>query len=302
MRKAIIFIYCMMQGCMSVMAQVQNSASPPTGTVQTQNTARLDGSGYVINYFGQYGGLYRFGYPIFTATNQFPFTITRSTFTVGATINSFADLVADITQSTAPTASLTGGTTIRVSSASTTNVNLNYAYGKQTGTQNIASATIGGSTTGITQNANGASGTYVAAVPSTTISSMVYTLLVVTVDSKNATSSQTVTIQNDRFWFRSASAVPDATIIQAQAGGGSVLSGSRAGTFVITASGTNYPGFAYPSRLGTLTSIKDANGLEAITSYNTGTLSFTNVAGYTETYRYYIAQNATAGNTTMTTL
>jgi hypothetical protein len=204
-------------------------------------------------------------------------------------------------QSQPPTASLTGGTTLRISSAATTSANLTYTYGKQTGTQNIASATIGGSTAGITQNANGASGTYTAAVPTNAFTSTTYTLTVTTVDSKTATSSQTFTVQNDRYWFRSASATPDATTITQAAGGGSGLSGSRAGTFVITASGTNYPGFAYPSRLGTLTSIKDANNVEVISGYNTGTISLTNAAGYTEIYRYYINQNATAGSTTMVT-
>ncbi len=186
-------------------------------------------------------------------------------------------------QSQPPTASLTGGTTYELASAGTRAVTLNYSYGKQTGTKNIQTVSpdwvnINGNESGITQSTNGASGSFTRIINNNT--SFTFTLTVKTVDNKTATSSTTFSFSPRRYWGRASGAAPTEAEILAVSGGGSALSNSKTGTFVITGSGSNYPFFAYPSSLGTLTSIKDANGLEAFTSYNTGVISLTNASGF----------------------
>lgn len=296
-----IFILILTLCSLASTAQVTNSATPPSGTTQSQNTARMDGN-YPLLYLGQYSSLYRWAYPITTATNQFPFTITRSTFTVGKTINSFEDLVADISQATNPIVSISPASVTReLTSATTQSTTFTGTYSKQTGTPNFTSLVFtnssgGGQTSG--PNPAGGTETYNASYPTNTSITITFQAVA---GSKSASASASIDYLPRRYWGRAASTVPTSAEYLAAAGGGSGLSNSKIGTFVITASGTNYPFFAYPSSLGTLTSIKDANGLEAITSYNTGTFSFTNGQGYTQNYRYYIAQNATAGNTTMVT-
>jgi len=282
------------------LGQVSNSTTAPAGTLQTQNTARLDGN-YPVLYFGQYAGFYRFAYPITTATNNFPFTITRSTFTVGKVINTFDDLKNDISQANPPSVTLTPASTVlELTAASTGTSTLNYTYTRNTGTPIFTEIKIvgNGQTLYPGFSANGGSGSQSVTYPSNVTTTYTFTG---TTGSLSASDVATISYSARRYFGRAAGTVPSQSEILAAAGGGSALSASRAGTFVITASGSNYPYFAYPSSLGTLTSIKDASGVEFITAYNTGTLSLTNALGYVQTYRYYVAQNATAGNTTMVT-
>jgi hypothetical protein len=228
----------------------------------------------------------------------FPVTVTQSTLTVGATYSGIGDFLADISRSNPPTASLSGGTNIPITSASTTSETVAYSYGKQTGTQNIASATLNGSTSGITQNANGTSGTATISVSSNSFTTVVNTLLVTTVDSKTASATTSFTILNYRFWGTSVGSTPTTTEIQTATGGNSGLSNSKAGTFTITPSGTKYTWFAYPARFGDLTSISIGG---APYSWNKTTVSFTNSSGYVETYNVYTSTVPTAGQIIVTT-
>jgi len=299
MTKLFLYILC----CWSVVAsaQVTNSATPPPGTTQSQNTARMDGN-YPVTYLGQYAGLYRFGYPLTTATNQFPFTITRSTFTVGKVINSFTDLVEDISQAQNPIVSISPtSVTRRLTAATTQSTTFTGTYSKQTGTPNFTglqftNSSGGGQTSGA--NPAGGSDTYNASYPTNTSTTITFTA---TAGSKSASASATVNYVNERFWGRSAGLVPTDAEILAASGGGIELNNARNGTFVIVASGTNYPFLAYRSAAGALTSIKDANGLEGLTSYTPTSRTLNNVDGASVTLRVYTQQNATAGNTTMVT-
>lgn len=282
------------------LGQVSNSSTPPAGAVQTQNTARLDGN-YPVLYFGQYAGFYRFAYPITTATNQFPFTITRSAFTVGKVINTFDDLKNDISQANAPSVTLTPASIVLERTAATTGTStLNYTYTRNTGTPVFTEIKIDGNGQTLYPgfSANGGNGSQSVTYPSNTTTTYTFTG---TTGSLSSSATSTISYSSRRYWGRSAGAIPTQAEILAAAGGGSDLTQSKSKTSVITASGTNYPFFAYLSSLGTLTSIKDANNVEVLSGYNTGTLSLTNALGDVQIYRYYINQNATAGNTTMIT-
>lgn len=222
-------------------------------------------------------------------------TVVTSTPSVGLSTPTAQALIDAFYQSQPPTALISGGIPIELTSAATITQPVNYAYGKQTGTQNIASATIGGSTSGITQSASGASGsvseTFTANVSAT------YSLVVTTVDSKTASASTTFTFLPKRYWGRCTGTAPSSSEILAAAGGGSNLSASRAGTFTVTASGSNYVFYAMPVSLGAVVSIKDASTNADVTSaFNRTTVSFTNASGYTQNYYVYTSQSATGGN------
>ena len=309
MRKIILFISCMIQGCLSVMAQGGNTTVLPGGTSPTGINIRLQNSPDSLKrwwFQSTFDNKYN---RFLSATESFsylerkvlPGTITSAPV-AGDTYNDLAGFLALYSRSQPPVVTFTPGTTtLELTSASTGTANLNYTYSKQTGTNDFTSlqfTSSAGSSSTIGGTAGGGSGTYSASFPTNTTTT--FTFRANTTD-KFATATATINYSARRYFGRASSTAPTTTEILASNGGGSALSGSKAGTFVITASGTNYPFFAYPSSLGTLTSIKDANGLEAITSYNTGTVSLTNGQGFTQTYRYYIAQNATAGNTTMVT-
>jgi len=83
----------------------------------------------------------------------------------------------------------------------------------------------------------------------------------------------------------------------ASAGGSNTLSDSKAGTFTITASGSNRVFYAYPSNLGDLSSV-NIGGLESLSSFNKSVISFTNASGYTQNYNVYTSNNETGGNVT----
>lgn len=123
------------------------------------------------------------------------------------------------------------------------------------------------------------------------------------IEAGTATSTSIGYVSSPKFFtFRSSASTPNNATILAAAGGTSFLSNSHTGTYTITASGANYPGFAYRSSQGTVSIIKDVNNFDVTSSFNTGTLSFTNAQGYVETFRYYILNSTTAANYTITIL
>lgn len=324
MKRFILFLIIFIQACCEVNAQIAPDSGLVAGTSSFTPQFRygLLGGKFVPYIYNNQTGKY---YPLYTAqTNNYYFypkshidsalssaggtiaggaisSLPTVGFNPGSGLTASQWIAAVYYQSQPPTANLTGGATLRITSAATTSVTLNYSYGKQSATANIASATIGGSTAGVTQSATGASGTYAVNVPTNAFASTSYTLTVTTIDNKSASSTTPLGVQNDRFWGRSAISTPDASTITAAAGGGSGLSGSHAGTFTVIASGSNYPFFAHPSRIGTITQIKDGSGLDATSAFTKTVVSVTTVGGYTENYDVWTLNNATAGNYTFTT-
>jgi len=201
-------------------------------------------------------------------------------------------------QTQVPTASLTGGTTLRLS---TTNYSgtLNYSYGRQIATEPIASAVITPGSLNVysTQPAQPGtvSGTQAVSVPANT--NTTYTLTVTTSDSKTATATSTYTWLPDRFWGRSASQTPNNSIVTAFAGGGNDLVGTKDKSgFTITASGSNYVYYAYPASKGDLTFIS-VGGFSSFGAFTKSVVSITNINGVVDNYNVYTSNNTFSSTT-----
>jgi len=204
----------------------------------------------------------------------------------------------------APTASLTGGGNFELTSNATIGGNvLNWIAGRQEATlpltivrisgsdgqnfpQSFSQPPVSGATSGTQSNLVVFSNT-----------STTFTLNVITTDNKSAASSVSFNFLPKRYWGRTTSVTATASDLLASAGGGNVLSNSKAGTFSITASGSNRVFYAYPSNLGDLSSI-NIGGLESLSSFTKTVISFTNASGYTQNYNVYTSNNETGGNVT----
>lgn len=201
-------------------------------------------------------------------------------------------------QSQAPTFSLSGGQTLEFRASGTTTFTLNYTAGRLAGTQPLSTIVVAGSSKSFSQpSAPGTvSGTHDVSVTNNT--NQTFSGTVTTVDSKTASTSTTFTFQKRRYWGRSASASPDETIIEAVAGGGSELStDTRAKSgFSISASGSNYVYYAYPSSYGLLTSIT-VGGFDSFNAFTITSVSVTNSLGYEEVYYVYTSNNTFSANT-----
>lgn len=204
-----------------------------------------------------------------------------------------------------PTATLNGGLNLELSAAGTVGpYSLNWVAGRQAATDQLSTVTI---TSTVGQNfplafaqpsapgiVSGSQSVYFAA--NTNVS---YTLTVVTNDGKIANTTTAFNFLPKRYWGRTANTAANSTEILASAGGSSVLSSSKAGTFTITASGSNRVFYAYPSNLGDLTSI-NIGGLESLSSFTKTVVALTNASGYTQNYNIYTSNNETSGNVTAT--
>ncbi len=199
-----------------------------------------------------------------------------------------------------PTASLSGGLVYEMSSPSipTTN-NLLYSYGRQAATDQIASVVINQGVGSIftTQPNAGASVNGSVTVNVIPNNNTTYTLTVTTTDGKTTNSSTTVSFLPRKFWGRTSNVSANAVDLQNAAGGGSQLSNNKAGTYNVTASGSNRIFIAYPSNQGDLTSI-NIGGLESLGAFVKTVVSYTSVNGYTQNYNVYTSINETGGNVT----
>lgn len=202
-----------------------------------------------------------------------------------------------------PTASLTGGTVYELTTSNQTH-NLSWGYGRQSATATIATAVINPGSLNVFGSQPTQPGTITGSqsVTTTANTNTTYTITVTTTDSKTATASTTDTFLPRFYYGRSSSATPNSTIILAFAGGSNPLTASKAQTgLVITASGSNYPFFAYPSSEGAINNIFDVNGFNVTSAFNQTTVSVTNASGFTQNYFCYTLNAATASNYTITT-
>jgi len=234
-------------------------------------------------------------------------------FTVGTVITSLPaisdatatpqDFVNLFYQSMPPTAALTGGTVYELTTSNQTH-NLSWTYGRQSATATISSADINPGTFhefGSQPTQPGTtSGTQ--SVTTTANTNTTYTFLVTTADAKTASATTTDTFSPRFYYGRSSVSSPTSTQLLAFAGGNDPLTASRAqAALVITASGSNYPFFSYPTSEGAVTLIKDVNGFDVTTAFNQTTVSLTNSQGYTQNYYVYTLNAATSSNYTITT-
>lgn len=196
-----------------------------------------------------------------------------------------------------PTAGLTGGQQLELHSAGSFNAILNWTAGRQAATETINTIVVDGVSKGFAQPGpgNSVSGTHDVTVTYNT--NKTASSIVTTNDGKTATASTSFTFLPKRYWGRTASVAATESDLLASAGGSSALSNSKAGTFSITASGSNRVFYAYPSNLGDLSSI-NIGGLESLSSFTKTVISFTNASGYTQNYNVYTSNNETGGNVT----
>lgn len=196
-----------------------------------------------------------------------------------------------------PTASLSGGNQLELHSPGTFNTTLNWTAGRQAATEPLSTVVVDGQSKAFSQPGpgNNVSGTH--EVTLTWNTNTTYTNTVTTTDGKTASASTSFTFLPKRYWGRTANLAADASDILASAGGSNALASSRAGTFTITASGSNRVFYAYPSSWGDLTSIF-VGGLDSTSSFAKSVISFTNASGYTQNYNVYTSINETAGNVT----
>ncbi len=192
-----------------------------------------------------------------------------------------------------PIATLTGGTVyeLTTSNPSTT---LNWSYSKNTLTANIVSAVINPGSFNKFSSSTSASGTQ--NVTTTANTNTTYNFLVTSADGSTTNPTTIVTFLPRFYYGRSASATPNSTIVLAFAGGSNPLSASKAQTFTVTASGSNYVYLSYPSSQGALSSIK-VGGFESIGAFTQTTISITNASGYTQNYYVYTSNNTFSATT-----
>ncbi len=196
-----------------------------------------------------------------------------------------------------PIVGLTGGQQLELHSAGSFNATLNWTAGRQAATETINTIVVDGVSKGFAQPGpgNSVSGTHDVSVTYNTNKTVSST--VTTSDGKTATASTAFTFLPKRYWGRTASTAATESDLLASAGGSNALSNNKAGTFSITASGSNRVFYAYPSNLGDLSNI-NIGGLESLSSFTKTVISFTNVSGYTQNYNVYTSNNETGGNVT----
>jgi len=206
--------------------------------------------------------------------------------------------------SQAPTASLIGGQTYELTSQSLIGpINVNWTIGRQNATEPINSIIISNnlnSTTWPQSFSQPAAGSTVSGTQGFSIGGNINQTLTVTAtstDGKSASAPTSFTFLPKRYWGRTTSAAATESDLLASAGGSNTLSNSKAGTFSITANGSNRVFYAYPSNLGDLSSI-NIGGLESLSSFTKTVINFTNASGYTQNYNVYTSNNETGGNVT----
>lgn len=196
-----------------------------------------------------------------------------------------------------PTATISGGVQFERSATGTTPVTVNWTAGRQAATEQLSTIIVDGESKSFSQpSAPGSvNGTHNLTLTNNTNKTV--TITVTTTDGKSASASTVYSWLDKRYWGRTSAISPSSSEILAATGGGNQLSGSRNGTFTITASGSNRVFYAYPSNLGDLISI-NIGGLESLASFTKTVLSFTNASGYTQNYNVYTSNNETGGNVT----
>lgn len=218
----------------------------------------------------------------------------------GSNITPGAFITSSFYQSQVPTATLTGGIQQELLTGGfNLSATLNWSASRQAATQNLSTIVVASvNQTFVNPGAPGTvSGTQVVSYPRNLTTN--YSNVVTTADGKTATATTTFTFLPKRYWGRSSTNTPTASDLIAALGGGSELSNVKAkGLFSVTASGTNYVFYAYPSSLGDLTSLT-IGGFESLGTFTKNVTSITNASGYIQNYNIYVSNNtfsATATN------
>lgn len=199
----------------------------------------------------------------------------------------------------APTASISGGSTLELTGSATVARTLNWTSGRQANSDIITSIVVGGTTQSFSQpgQSSTVSGTQNVNVPANTTTT--YNNITTSADGQIASAATTFTYSPRMYygWISDTTGINSGTqdaVIRALAD--QPLTTSKDLIFNRPISGTQYFVVGFPSSQGTLSTIT-FNGFESLDAMNTGTHNFTNGQAFTQSYRFYwnkLAQNATS--------
>jgi len=206
-----------------------------------------------------------------------------------------AEIIQKVWYGTRPSATLTGGTTIELTSASTVSQTLNWGATRQVGATTLATIVVAGVSQSFSQPVAGGtvSGTQAVSVPANI--STTYSNVVTASDAQTITATTTFNFQNKIYaGFVTSTSPTSADILAATSstyvGGRFSTSKNQSGSLT-TPSGAKYVMFANPVSFGIPNVV--INGLGVI--YTISILSFTNASGYTSNYYVAISPFVTSG-------
>ncbi len=200
-----------------------------------------------------------------------------------------AEIIQQVWYATKPSATLTGGTTLELTNASTVSQTLNWSAHRQVGATTLSTIVVAGVSQSFSQPAAGGtvSGTQAVNVPANVPTT--YSNVVTALDGQTATATTTFNFLGKRYYglLTDTAGITtgslNSTII--------ALTSSFASTKVLSVNtgvvtGTEFWCYAYPSVLGDLSSLT-FNEIPALEAMNKITLSITNALGYTQNYTVY---------------
>ncbi len=210
-----------------------------------------------------------------------------------------AEIIQKVWYATRPSATLTGGTTLELTNASTVSQTLNWGAHRQVGATTLSTIIVAGVSQSFSQPAAGGtvSGTQAVSVPANVPTT--YSNVVTALDGQTATATTTFNFLGKRYY----GLLTDTTGITAGSLNSTIiaLANSFASTKVLSVNtgvvtGTEFWCYAYPSVLGDLSSLT-FNEIPALEAMNKITLSITNALGYTQNYTvYYNRQGQTTSS------
>jgi hypothetical protein len=214
--------------------------------------------------------------------------VTLGTNTIAATLQAL------LYPSQPPTATLTGGLQLELmASGADLPYTLNWSGSRQGATQNLSSIVVASVAQTFTNPSAPGTVSGTQAVSVTRNTNVTYANVVTTADGKTNTSTTTsFNFFPRKYWGRSATNSPSNADLLAALGGGSEFGTAKAKTsFNITASGTNFIFYAYPTSFGLLSSLT-IGGFESLPTFTQSTVSVTNASGFVQNYYIYTSNNA----------
>lgn len=193
-------------------------------------------------------------------------------------------------RSQAPTASLSGGTTLELMEAGAAlPFTLNWTAGRLGGTSALATIIVAGNQKTFSQpNAPGTvAGTQAVSVNRNVTNT--FSMTVTTVDNQTTTVTVTINFSPKRYFGWVTTPTPPDFDILATTG---ELSASNAKTWTQAApGGSKFLMYAYPASEGDLTHF-DINGFPSIEAMTLIKRNLTTAAGFTQLYNIYVSKNA----------
>lgn len=195
-----------------------------------------------------------------------------------------------------PTATLTGGTTLEYTNASTESETLNWSAGRQSNTATLATIVVASVNQSFSQPGpnSSVSGNQSVNVPTNTTTT--YNNVVTASDGQTATANTTFQFQQKIYAGFVSTATPNSSQIIAATGssyvGGKFATSRNQSGSLSTPSGASYIMFANPVSMGVPNVTINGLGVD----FNVTTISFTNASGYVSNYYVAVSPTTTSGS------